>query len=117
MDPLNCERALYRRQRTNAGVSAFQFLHDQAIRRVTYACASVVFEVWRVKALRAHARNQMVRKFTGTMARNDFRQNFLLHKLCRPIARSPLLIGEEFFDFVVIERIHGASELMPASLA
>ena len=106
MDRLNCERALHRRQRADAGVGAFQFLHDQAIRCVAYACASVLFEVWRVKAQRAHARNQMVRKFGGTMARNDFGQDFLLHKLRCPVAYRSLLIRQKFFDFVVIERIH-----------
>ena len=91
MDRLNCERALHRRQRADTGVGAFQFLHDQAICRVTYACAPVLFEVWRVKAQRAHARNQMVRKFSGAMAGNDLRQDFLLHKAAPPgraLARS-----------------------------
>ena len=106
MDRLNCERALHRRQRADTGVGAFQFLHDQAICRVTYACAPVLFEVWRVKAQCAHARNQMVWEFGGTMARNDLRQDFLLHKLGRPVADRALFIRQKFFDFVVIERIH-----------
>jgi len=106
MDRLNCERALHRRQRADAGVGAFQFLHDQAVRRIAYACASVLFKVWRVKAQRAHAWNQMVRKFAGTMARHDLGRDFLLHKLRRPVAYRSLLICQKFFDFVVIERVH-----------
>ena len=106
MDRLNCERALHRRQRADAGVGAFQFLHDEAVRRIAYACTAVLFKVWRVKAQRAHARNQMVGKFGGTMAGNDLGQNFLLHKLRRPVAHGALLISQKFFDFVVIERVH-----------
>ena len=48
----------------------------------------------------------MVREFRGTKARNDLRQDFLLHKLRRPVADGALLIRQKFFDFVVIQRIH-----------
>jgi hypothetical protein len=48
----------------------------------------------------------MVRKFGGTMARNDFGQDFRVHKLRRPVAYRSLLIRQKFFDFVVIERVH-----------
>ena len=68
--------------------------------------ASVRVEVWSVKPQRAHARDEMVRKFGGTMARNDFGQDFLLHKLRRPVADRSFLSRQKFFDFVVIERVH-----------
>jgi hypothetical protein len=45
----------------------------------------------------------MFREFARAMARNDFGQDFLLHKTPRPITRCPLLICEKFFDIVVIE--------------
>src|ERR1051325_9535730 len=117
MDRLNCERALYRGQRTNTRVGAFQFLHDQSIRRVAYACAAMLFQVWRIKALCADTRNQIVGTFGGTMTGNDLRQNFPLHKLSRPAGSSAFFIGEKFFDFVIIERILNANELVLASLA
>src|SRR3954463_1387659 len=118
MDRLNCERALHRRQRADTGVGAFQFLHDKAIRRVAHRSAAMLFEVWRVKAQRAHARNKMVWESAGAMARNDLGQDFLLHKLRGPIAYRSLFIGEKFFDFVVIERVHFVPIwLMRASLA
>jgi hypothetical protein len=60
----------------------------------------------------------MVGKFGGAMARNDLGQDLLLHKLPRPIAAGTLLVGEKFFDFVVIERVHFVPIwLMRASLA
>lgn len=66
----------------------------------------MLFQVWRVKAQRAHARDQMFRELGGAMTWNDLRRNFLLHKPPGTIARCALLIGEKFFDVVVIERVH-----------
>ena len=51
------------------------------------------------------------------MARRDA-QDFLPHKLRRPVAYGALLFRQKFFDFVVIERMHIVShDRMRGSLA
>ena len=43
IDRLYRERALHGRQRAQARICTFQFLHDQAVRRVADASAAVLF--------------------------------------------------------------------------
>src|SRR6266542_3044618 len=104
MDCLDRKRALHRRQRAQTRISAFELLHDEPVRGVAHARASMLVQIRSVKAQRTHARDQMLRKFPRAMTRNDFGQNFLLHKTARPIARRALFICQKPFDAVVIER-------------
>ena len=106
MDCLYRERPLHRCQRAQARIGALELLHDEAIRRVAYAGAAVLLQIRSVEAQCAHPRREMFRKLARTMARNDFRQDFLLHKTPRSIARCALLICEQLFNSVVIERSH-----------
>src|SRR5881275_1158816 len=46
----------------------------------------------------------MLRKLGGAMTGYDLLHHLLLHKPPRPIARRALLIGEELFNGVVIQR-------------
>src|SRR5437868_415000 len=46
----------------------------------------------------------MLRKLARPMVGNDLLHHLLLHKPLRPIARRALLIREELFDCVVIQR-------------
>ena len=103
MDRLDRERALHRRERTQARVRALQFLHDKAVSRVAHACAAVFFEIRSVKAETAHARDQMFREPGRAMTRNDLGQDFLLHKVQRPVARCALFIRQKLFNAIIIE--------------
>ena len=47
---------------------------------------------------------EMFRKFGRAMAGHDLGHDFLLHKTPRPIACRALVVGEEFFNGVVIQR-------------
>src|SRR5215831_1595217 len=51
----------------------------------------------------------MFGKLPRAMARNDLRQDFVLHKAHGPIACGTLVVREKFFDLVVVERIHSTS--------
>src|SRR5207248_5196550 len=106
MDCLYRERTLHGRQRAQARVGSFQLLHNEAIRRVAHAGAAVLCQIRSIEAKCAHPRNEMFRKFARTMARNDFGQDFLLHKMPGPVARLALLIREKLFDVVIIQGTH-----------
>src|SRR5207247_2706742 len=111
MDCLYRERALNRCQRAQARVGAFELLHDEAVRRVTKARAAVLFQIWRVKTQSSHPRNEMFREFARAMARNDLRQDFLLHKTPRSIACCAFLLREKLFGAVIIQRGHARESL------
>jgi hypothetical protein len=81
---------------------------------VAKACTTVPFQIWRVKAQRTHAWNEIIWEFGRAMARNDLRQNFLLHETPRPIARCAFFLGEKLFDSVVIQRGHASERLSHA---
>src|SRR2546430_11099665 len=106
---MNCvygKRALHRRFGAETGVGPFKLLHNEAIRSVTQPRTAVLFQVRSIEAQCAHARSEIFRKFSRAMARHDLGHNFLVHKTPRPIACRPLIIREEFFDTVVIQRGH-----------
>src|SRR4029434_3421290 len=46
----------------------------------------------------------MFRKLGRSMTRHDFGHDFFLHKAPHPITSRPLIVGQEFFNGVVIER-------------
>src|SRR4030095_10526019 len=102
MKRLYGKRALHRRQRAQAGVGPFQLLHDEAIRRVTQSCASMLFEVGSIKAQRAHAGREMFRKLARTMAGHNLGKDFLLNKTLRSIACRALVVREKILDAIVI---------------
>ena len=106
MNRVNGKRALHRRERAQARVSPFQLLHDEAIRRVAQPRTAVLFQMRSIEAQRAHPRREVFRKFGRAMAGHDFGHDFLLHKTPRPIACRALVVREEVFDGVVIQRTH-----------
>src|SRR5437667_8964878 len=109
MDCLYYERALHRRSRAQTRVAAFELLHDEPVRGVTNASAAVLLQIWSVETQCAHPRNEMFRKFPRAMARNDLRQDFLLHKTPCAITGGPFLVRKKLFDVVVIQRGHVVS--------
>src|SRR5690348_4298029 len=113
MNCLDREGALHRSQRAQTRIGPLQFLHDQAIGSVANCCAAALSQVRSIKAQRAHSRDQMFRELSRTMTRHDLRQDFFLHKTPGPIARRLLLIGEKFFDVVVVKRSHAPQECAP----
>jgi len=48
----------------------------------------------------------MFRKLARAMERNDLAQDFLLHKMPRPITSCAFVVREKIFDAVVIQRGH-----------
>src|SRR5882762_7733546 len=71
MDRLNCERALDRNQRAQTRVGPLKLLHNEPVRGLAKASTTVAFQIWRVKAQRTHAWNEIVWEFGRAMARND----------------------------------------------
>jgi hypothetical protein len=61
------------------------------------------FQVRRIKAQRAHPQRELFRELARAMAGHDLGHDFLLHKTPGPVAGRALVVGEEFFDIVVIQ--------------
>src|SRR5437016_6555045 len=59
----------------------------------------------------------MFRKFGRAMARHDLGHDFFLNKTPGSIARRALVIGEEFFDGVVIQRGHANARLFNSAIS
>src|SRR5262249_54620581 len=79
---------------TEASDRTPEFLHDQSVSGVTQSGAAVLFQIWREQTQRTHSGNELLRKFSSAMTRDDLRHDFFLHELARPIARRAFLIGE-----------------------
>jgi hypothetical protein len=79
-------------------------LHDETVRGVTKAGTTVAFQIRRIKAQRTHSWDEIIWEFGCAMARNDLRQNFLLHKTQGTIPRCAFFIREKLFDAIEIQR-------------
>src|SRR5437764_5914119 len=64
----------------------------------------MLFQLRRIKPKCAHPRGEMFGKPARPMAGNDLGHHLLLHKTSRSIARRALLIREELFNRVIIQR-------------
>src|SRR5438876_3194886 len=106
MNRIYSKSALHRRLRAQARVGPLKLLHDEAVRRVAQPRTAVLFQVRSKETQRSHARPEVFWKFGRAMAGNDLGHDFLLHKTPHLIARRALVVREEFFDGVVIERGH-----------
>src|SRR5438874_7798454 len=57
----------------------------------------------------------MIGKFRGAMSIHDNRHHLFLHKTPRPIPRRAFVVGQKFFDAVIIERGHVVSRVQTIS--
>ena len=64
----------------------------------------MLFQIRRKNSQRTHPWRKLLGERARAMMRHHHGHHFLFHKAPRPIARRALLIAQEFFNSVVIER-------------
>src|SRR5215467_6316470 len=106
MDRVTGKRALNRSQRTQSRIATLQLLHHESEGCVTNGRGTSLFQIRRKKSELAHSGDQLFRKFSRAMTRDDFRRRFLQHETPRAIAGRALIVGQEFFHPVIVERGH-----------
>src|SRR6188768_3767007 len=78
VDAVHGEPALHRRHRAEAAVAALELLHDQTVRDVVHAGASVAVQVRAEDAELAHARDELAWELLAAEAAFEERQALVL---------------------------------------
>ncbi len=94
-DGVHDEGGLDTDEAADAGVSALELLHDEAVLDVGHAGAAVAVEVGSKEAELAHLRNELAGEVAFAIALFDDGDEVVLDELARGVAGEALVVGEE----------------------
>ena len=103
MDRIHHQRALHGNEAAQAGIAAFEFLRHQAVGDVGHSGAAVALQVRAKKSQLAQFRHQLHREGRFAIVFFDDRDDVLVDKLPRRLARQQLFVIEQRIE---VQKIH-----------
>ena len=102
VDGIHHQRALHRDEAAQAGIAAFDLLHDEAVFHVAHAGAAVAFEIGAEEAQFGHFGDQFRGKARVAEAIADDGRDALVGEAARGLPHQKFLLGEEGIDREVV---------------